>query len=155
MAFTVGSRIEYTDLQSLYTSFNTQVTRINGLGGFSLTQLSIPSSGKTTEVSDLNTLKTKISSFSSDEFLGTQNWWNTGTAVSGNGCMYIATSNDAIIGPVQTAISNMAGVICHNTVSHLNSSKSVDCSSNGARNVACSSNGAKSVSSRKLEQSPI
>lgn len=105
-----GDKAAYSDVKNWYDTFNNLARNYsNGIG-----TLTVPSAGARISASDINNLHSKINSFRSDAYLGTQaGWWPTGTNV-GTGALISSGSLSSIL----TAVSNASRVKCKNTATN-------------------------------------
>lgn len=134
MAIQQGSQILNSDLQSLYSDFNTFIS--NRAAGV-ISTLAIPAANKKAEASDINDLNTKIVEFQNDEYLGTQaSWWVDANVTIGS-----------LITPVTnilTTIDNFSLVACRNKATNNKGENTNHCDANGNHGECCNTNSTNS-----------
>ena len=108
MAVEQNQLVEYSDLSDYYTSFNTFIQNYtNG----TISTVVLPPIDSNVQPSDLTNLNTKIDSFQSDEFLGTESsLWIKATPPPTVGGLLLATTWENI----KTTVTNMGLVQCRN-----------------------------------------
>lgn len=119
-----GDKAAYSDVKNWYDTFNNLASNYsNGIG-----TLAVPSAGARINASDINNLHSKINSFRSDAYLGTQaGWWPTGTNVSAG-----AQITNGSLSSILTTVSNASRVKCRNTATNSKGAQSNGTRNNGA-----------------------
>lgn len=131
MAVAQGSKIDLSDLQSYYTSFNNFISSYGG----SITQLELPTGGKVqpSVISDLND---KIIEFQEEEYLGTQSdWWVAAASVTVGEQIQAADFTN-----IDTTVANMASVKCRNTATNSKGNHDECCNTNSNNGNCCNTN---------------
>lgn len=138
MAILYGNKILRSDINSIYSSFNTFISNYGG----SIAQLgSAPAVGDEVDDATVTALNTKINNFKTDEYLSTQaSWWITASVAEGS---YI---RDDDLNNIQTTVNNFSRVKCRNKAynsygSNNQGSKNNGKNSNGCSFTYCGSNG--------------
>lgn len=130
MAIQQNSTILSSDLQSLYSDFNTFIqNRAHNV----ISSLTIPAANKLAEASDINNLNDKITEFQTDEYLGTKaSWWIRADVSIGD-----------LITPVTnilTTIDNFALAVCRNLATNNKGQNTQHCDANGNHGQCCNTN---------------
>lgn len=109
MAIEQGQITLYSDLQNVYTTFNTFITQFGG----PITTLVIPSPNSKMQASNINNLDGKITEFKQDTYLSTESAWWVNQTVNRGSIIYPVDWTG-----INTTISNMSSVKCRNDAYH-------------------------------------
>ena len=123
MAISQNSRIDRSDINSMYTSFN---NFISSYGGGMAGVGNAPGQYTTIYASTITNLNNKIDNFKSDTYLGTQSsWWSKASNVAQGRIIYASDMN-----PLVTTVSNFSKVKCRNTANNTYGNNANCCNSN-------------------------
>lgn len=106
MAISQSSRIDQTDIASIYTSFNNFITNYGG----TIAKLTAPAQNAVIDNTHITNLNSKIAEFRNDAYLGSKaSWWTSGTAAKDGDLIKASDFNN-----IKTTVTNMASVKCRN-----------------------------------------
>ena len=130
MAISAGDLVNQTDINSIFTAFNSFISQYGG----TISQIAssdIPQQGGKVDDATVTILNNKIDQFNADEYLKTKDWWTKADISEGD--LIKALSFDNII----TTVDNFSRVQCRNQATN-NYSTNGNCCNSNDKSVSCS-----------------
>lgn len=139
MAVTQGSKASSTDIQSWYNSLN---SIISNFGGGTIGTLTVPSTNKKIEASDINNYYNKMTEMKKDTYLGNQAGLYPSYSVVSSGTKIM--TNIGTVAASAVDANHLGAIKCRNQANNSNSTNSNASKNNSTNANSTNNNGSNS-----------
>ena len=129
MAISADNLINQTDINSIFTAFNSFISQYGGTIS-QIASSNIPSQGDKVDDATVTILNNKIDQFNADEYLKTKDWWTKANISEGDLIRALSFNN------IMTTVNNFSRVQCRNQATNNHSTNGNCCNSNN-KSVSC------------------